>query len=163
MDILHLIDRLETLISGSRRMPLTTHIIVDEEAYLDIIDQMRISIPEELRESKRLLQERQRIINQSQEEAKRIVTLAREEAAHLLDQHAMVKDAQSRGRGAREQAQREADAILAGADEYATQSLQRLEVLLAPLLNEVRNGLAALQQETESPKEPTAGGEQEAR
>ena len=163
MDILHLIDRLEALISGSRRIPLTTHIIVDEEAYLDIIDQLRISIPEELRESKRLLQERQRIISQSQEEAKRIVALAREEAAHLLDQHAMVKDAQSRGRAAREQAQREADAVQAGADEYAIQSLQRLETLLAPLLNEVRNGLATLQQEPGSSEEPKAGGDPETR
>jgi hypothetical protein len=75
----------------------------------------------------------------------------------------MVKDAQSRGRAAREQAQQEADAIRAGADEYATQSLQRLEVLLAPLLNEVRNGLATLQQEAESSKEPKAGGDQETR
>lgn len=137
-------------------MPLTTNIVVDEEACLDIIDQMRISIPEELRESKKLLQEKQRVVNQSQEEAKRIVALAREEASHLLDQHAMVKDAQSRGRAMHDQAQREADAVRAGADEYAVKSLQKLEAILVPLLKEVQNGLATLQKEPSSPHAPDA-------
>ena len=51
MDILHLVDRLEELFNESRPIPLTHNVIVDEDRILEIIDQMRISIPEEVKKS----------------------------------------------------------------------------------------------------------------
>jgi len=137
---------------------MSSHVIVDEEDCLDIIDQMRISIPEELREAKRILQERQRILNQSQEEAKRVVALAREEASHQLDQHVMVKDAHTRGQAALDQARREAEMIRLGADEYAVEVLERLERILAPILSEVHNGLASLREVSSEPEGERAHG-----
>jgi len=67
IDILHLVDRLESLLNESRRIPLTSNRLVDEELFLNIIDQMRISIPEEIKKGKRIQQERGRIIAQANE------------------------------------------------------------------------------------------------
>ena len=49
MDILQLIDRLEELFNESKAIPLTRNVMVDEDRMLDIIDQMRIAIPEEVK------------------------------------------------------------------------------------------------------------------
>ena len=55
MDILHLVDRLEELINNSRYIPFTHNVIVDEDRMLDIIDQMRVAIPEEVKKSQQIL------------------------------------------------------------------------------------------------------------
>ena len=69
MDILHLVDRLEELFNERRSIPFTHNVIVDEDRMLDIIDQMRISIPEEIKKAQQLLAQRDRILAQAQEEA----------------------------------------------------------------------------------------------
>ena len=51
MDILQLIDRLEELFNESKNIPLTRNVMVDEDRMLDIIDQMRIAIPEEVKKA----------------------------------------------------------------------------------------------------------------
>ena len=75
MDILHLIDRLETLITESFHLPFTSNVIIQEDAFLDIIDQMRVTIPEEVKLAKRTEAERERLMLQAQEEANRLVDM----------------------------------------------------------------------------------------
>ena len=65
MDILHLVDRLEELFNNSKPIPLSRNVIVDENAFMNIIDQMRISIPEEIKKA-------QQIIDRSENEAKKV-------------------------------------------------------------------------------------------
>ena len=79
IDILHLVDRLEELIMEGRVIPLSTRVAVDKEPLLDIVDQMRLSVPAEVKKAKRIQQERERIIAQANEEAGRIVRLSKEE------------------------------------------------------------------------------------
>ena len=67
MDILHLVDRLEQLVNEGRRLPLSNKVMVDEQKIWDLIDQMRISVPEEVKKAKRTNQERDRIIAQAHE------------------------------------------------------------------------------------------------
>ena len=71
MDILQLIDRLEELFNESKSIPLTRNVMVDEDRMLDIIDQMRIAIPEEVKKAQQLLGQRDRVLAQAQEEANR--------------------------------------------------------------------------------------------
>jgi hypothetical protein len=67
MDILHLVDRLEEILNQSRPFPFTHNVIVDEEKILDLIDQMRVAIPEEVKKSQQVLAQRDRILAQAQE------------------------------------------------------------------------------------------------
>ena len=69
MDILQLIDRLEELFNESKTIPLTRSVMVDEDKMLDIIDQMRIAIPEEVKKAQQLISQRDRVLAQAQEES----------------------------------------------------------------------------------------------
>jgi len=150
MDILHLVDRLEQLVNEGRRLPLSNKVMVDEQKIWDLIDQMRIAIPEEVKKAKRTNQERDRIIAQAHEEAARLVDLKREEAAALVAEHELTKAAEIRAATIVERAQRDAESLRADADEYVLQVLGDLGASLERALNEVRNGIARVK----SPRAP---------
>jgi hypothetical protein len=96
MDILHLVDRLEELFNESRPIWFTHSVIVDEDRMLDLIDQMRVSIPEEIKKAQQILSQRDRIMAQAQEEANRTLALAREKSEQLTERDAIVQSAQGR-------------------------------------------------------------------
>ena len=145
MDILHLIDRLEELFNESRALPFTHTVMVDEDRMLDIIDQMRISIPEEIKKSQQLTTQRDRILAQSQEEANRTLALAREKSDQLVERDSIVQSAQARAEQIIEQARLECEKIKRDADEYALNTLQQIEIELERALIQVRNGVRSLQ------------------
>ena len=148
MDILHLIDQLEALLNEGSHPPLMgKRVLIDEQRAWEIIDQMRVSIPEEVKKAKRINQERDRIIAQANEEGTRIVDLARDEAQQLAADTEIVKQAQVRAQTILERAQREADTLKADADDYTIQTLSKLEEDLAKALGIVRNGLLKLNSE----------------
>lgn len=140
MDILHLVDRLEELFNESRPLWFTHSVIVNEERMLDIIDQMRVSIPEEIKKAQQTLAQKDRILAQAQEEANRIVTLAREKSDALLERDGQVAEAKARADQIIEGGQREAD-------EYALGTLTDLEKEVERILAQVRNGVRTLQQD----------------
>jgi hypothetical protein len=145
MDILHLVDRLEELLNQSRPLFFTHNVIVDEDRMLDIIDQMRVAIPDEVKKAQQLLAQRDRILAQAQEEANRTVAIAREKGDQLLERDAIVQSAQSRAEQIQVQARAEAEKTRQDADKYVIESLTRLEVELDRILTQVRNGIHSLQ------------------
>ncbi len=148
MDILHLIDQLEALLNEGSHPPLVgKRVLIDEQRTWEVIDQMRVSIPEEVKKAKRINQERDRIVAQANEEAARIVELGRDEAQQLASETEIAKQAQARAQTIVERAQREADALKADADDYTIQVLSKLEEDLAKALSIVRNGLLKLNTE----------------
>ncbi len=153
MDILHLVDRLEELVNEGRRLPLSNKVMVDEQKIWDLIDQMRISIPEEVKKAKRTNQERDRIIAQAHEEAARMVDLKREEAAAMVSEHELTQAAEERATTIVERAKRDAESLRADADEYVVQVLESLGTDLERALKEVRNGIERVQQEQRAPAE----------
>ncbi len=144
MDILHLIDRLEALLNEGTHPPLTKKVMIEEQRAWEIIDQMRIAIPEEVKKAKRINQERDRIIAQANEESARIIELAKEEAERLTGEHEVAKAAQTRATTIVERAQREAEALKLDADDYTMQVLSKLDEDLSKALSIVRNGLLRL-------------------
>ncbi len=147
MDILHLVDRLEQLINESRRWPLTTLRMVEEEAALNLIDQMRVAVPEEIKKAKRVQQEKDRILAQAQEEAERIKDLGREEAKSMVARDAIVQAAEARAQTILERAQRDADVLKRDADDYCLQVLSELERAVSAWQTEIRGGVNKLQRE----------------
>jgi hypothetical protein len=154
MDILHLIDRLEELFNNSRPIPLTHNVIVDEDKFLDIIDQMRIAIPEEVKKAQQVFSQKDRVMAQAQEEANRTLQLAREKADTLVEKEALVLDAQRRAGQIIDQARMDAENIKTGADQYAMDALMGLQTELERLNNQAQNGVQVLLQKR-LPPEPT--------
>jgi regulator of protease activity HflC (stomatin/prohibitin superfamily) len=150
-----LLDRLEALLVESRQVPFTPNVIVDRDRCFDLINQMRVSIPEEVRKSKRVYQERDRIIAQVNEEAERIIALAREQALELVSDHQIINQVEGKAQIILERAQREAQEIRYGADDYALAVLKQLEERLIEHLNTVQNGILTLDQGSELPELPS--------
>ncbi len=147
MDILHLIDRLEELFNQGRSVPLTHNVMVDEDKMLDIIDQMRIAIPEEVKKAQQLLAQRDRIMAQAQEEANRTVDIARQKANELVQKDPIVQEAQRRGEQILSQARADADATRREADNYVMDTLAHLQSEMERLLNQVRNGIRTIEED----------------
>jgi cell division septum initiation protein DivIVA len=145
MDILHLIDRLEELFNQSRPIPFTHNVVVDEDRMLDLIDQMRVAIPEEVKKSQQLMAQRDRILAQAQEEATRTLSIARDKSDQFVERDAIVQAAQSRADQILAQARSEGERIRQEADDYVLDTLRRLEVEMERSLGQVRNGIQALQ------------------
>jgi cell division septum initiation protein DivIVA len=146
MDILYLIDELESRFTEGRRLPLTSKVVIDEEECFDIINEMRSRIPEEVRQAKRTERERERIVAQAHEEAERIVALAKEQADEVLGEQEILKGAKARALTIIERAQQEADKIKTEADDYVIAVLTQLESQLGILLTTVQNGIRVVEE-----------------
>jgi cell division septum initiation protein DivIVA len=147
MDILQMIDRLEELLNESRPLPFTHNVIVDEDRMLDLIDQMRVSIPEEVKKAQQLLAQRDRLVAQAQEEANRTINLARDRSSELIERDQVVQAAYTQAEQIKAQAHVDGDAIRREADEYVLETLRNLEMEMERAINQVRNGIRTLQEE----------------
>jgi len=145
MDILHLVDRLEEILNQSRPFPFTHNVIVDEDKMLDLIDQMRVAIPDEVKKAQQVLAQRDRILAQATEEANRTLAIAREKSEQLVERDSIAQASQSRADQVIVQARAEAERMRREADEYVVETLMRLEVELDRSLTQVQNGIRALQ------------------
>lgn len=153
MDILHLVDRLEELFNESRPIWLTHSVIVDEDRMLDLIDQMRVAIPEEIKKAQQIITQRDRIMAQAKEEANRTLALAREKAEKQLQDDEIIESAKKRATEIVEEAHKEAAITRSEADRYILDTLSGLEIHMDRLINQVRNGIKAIKTNGLTPPE----------
>ena len=156
MDILHLVDRLEELFNQSRPIPLTRSVLVDEDRFLEIIDQMRISVPEEVKKAQIVDSQKDRILAQAQEEANRTISLAQQKGEDLVTRDSIVMAGQSRSEQIISQGRTDAELIRQEADEYVIETLEALESELTSMLNQARNGIAKLNAEKDASMQQNA-------
>lgn len=145
MDIQHLVDRLEQVLSESSRFPFSAYLLVSEDRIYNIIDQMRVAVPEEVKRANRIEAEKDRILAQAKEEADRIRELAKQEAGELVRRDAITLSAQQRSDNILERARRDGDILRQDADVYVVNELTKLEEQLLRSLAVVRNGLHKVQ------------------
>ena len=159
MDILHLIDRLEEFFNESRAIPFTHNVVVDEEKMLDLIDQMRVAIPEEMKKAQQIITQRDKLLAQAQEEANRTVSLAREKGEQMIERDSIVQTAQSYAEERATDIIAEAEQSRVEADHYVVETLTHLEMELERYLNQVRNGIRTVQEsQAEAQSEPETEG-----
>jgi hypothetical protein len=147
MDILQLIDRLEELFNDAKAVPFTHNVIVDEDRMLELIDQMRIAIPEEVKKAQQVVSQRDRVMAQAQEEANRTLQLARDKADQYVQKDVIVQEAQRRAEQIISQARAEAEATRVDGDNYVVDTLMQLQDQIAKLSNQVSNGVRMIQEE----------------
>jgi cell division septum initiation protein DivIVA len=152
VDILYLLDQLEEVLGGGSRLPLTSRTLVDEQEILDILDQIRVSIPEELKAARRLTQERDQLIAEARAEAERILSDADAEAGARVAEHGLVRAAEGRAADVEERALRQAADIRREADAYAYRVLQKLREQVGQVAQTVDRGMSEL--ETRNAHEP---------
>lgn len=146
MDVLVLIDRLEELVEEARSFPgFGNTAMVDRDAAFDVIDQMRQTIPEELKQARWIVKERQAMLDEARSESDRIVKQAQDESEKMTSEEEVLKRAEQRGQEVLEEARRREREVRLGAEDYADEVLASLEENLGRLLEAVQRGRSQLQ------------------
>jgi hypothetical protein len=161
VDILTLVNHLENLITSSQRMPMTNRVLVREQEVLQLIDQIRAAVPEEIKQARRLNQERDRVLAQAQAEASRIRAAAREEAERLINDEEMVQLATERAEEIEREAEERARQLRDGADIYAAETLRGLEEQLNSLQMQLDQTILSIHKGLETLGQRAAAGEEE--
>lgn len=125
-DFLYLLDRLEEVLGSGSKVPFTTRTMVDENECLDILDQIRLALPEEIQEAQQIERQRDDLLTQARTEANRILQSAQDQVDARISEHGLVREAEARAGQIEEEAHHESDEIRREADLYAYRTLERL-------------------------------------
>jgi vacuolar-type H+-ATPase subunit H len=167
VDILHLIDRLEELVAEAKRMPIGQGVIIERRRLLELVDQMRSTLPWEIKEADEIVKTRDNVLEEARREAEGIIHRAELEAQQMLDEMELTKQAEAQAaeiiRRAEEraqemlddaqiqvqaklsQAERAANNQMDEADKYALEMLKRLQAQLDAFSSTVRAGIESLE------------------
>lgn len=149
MDIMALIDRLEDLIATSRKFPLTSSVVVNEQKIYDVIDEIRSNFPDEIKQARWIVKERQEMLEEAEKECNRILEEAKEKASAMAAETEVVKLAEQQAAEILDNARAREREIRLGAEDYADEMLANLEVNLGKLLTAVQRGRDRLQGKVE--------------
>lgn len=168
MEILDLIDTLEELVIQSRRLPVGGNLVVDRKRMLDVIDQMRLAVPADLRQAQQIIEMRDQIIEEAHGTARQTLERTEAERSRRLEESTIIKEAQERSQqmlmdseARARQIIAEADATAAehmseaaeaaskqldDADQYALEVLSRLENQLQAFLDSIGVSISSLRE-----------------
>lgn len=142
VDMLYLVDRLEELVSLGKRVPFSTRVMVEEEEFLALVDQLRVAVPIEIKQAQRVIKERERIIGEAQDDGSQIIDRANEEADRLVSESALLAEARQRGEAILRRAEEEQQRTRGELDVYVFQQAQLVE-------DAVHRGIAVIQEASE--------------
>jgi len=161
IDIINVIDRLETLIATSKTVPVSGNIMLDKKKAMELVDQMRLSIPQEVKAAIEVLSQKDQIVNQATLDARRTKSDADQEYRQRMDQSDLVVSAEARAQDTLRDAEQRASRLLnqseaestsrrSDADAYALRSLRALEQEISAIAGSVRRGIDLLAGQTTS-------------
>ena len=153
MDVLVLIDKLDDSIHNGKPVPLTDQVRVEREEIYDILDQMRATVPEEIKQARWIVKERQEMLAEAKREAERIIREARDQQERLINQQEVVRLAERQAEDIVEEARSREREIRLGAEDYADEILSTLEVNLEKFLAAVQRGRDRLAGRDDEPVE----------
>jgi vacuolar-type H+-ATPase subunit H len=132
------------LVATGKKLPLTNNVVLDQATILELVDQLRMSVPDEVRQARRITEDANRISERAREEGDQIIARAQEQAAQMLEERELVRAAEQRAREIIDTAQSEAQEVRRGADEYAAGVLIRLEGECIKALTSIKRGIDML-------------------
>ncbi|HET6352093.1 MAG TPA: ATPase [Coriobacteriia bacterium] len=145
MDIMALIDRIEEIVDNAKGVPFTQQKMVEPDALYDIIDEIRAQYPDELKQARWIVKERQEMLEEAEKEANRILEEARERAQALANEQEVVRLAETQAADIVDKARQQEREMRLGAEDYADEMLANLEVNLGKLLTAVQRGRDRMQ------------------
>jgi F0F1-type ATP synthase membrane subunit b/b' len=149
MDILVLIDKLDDLVHNAKGVPMTDQVRIDRDEIYDVLDQMRATIPEELKRARWIVKERQDMLAEANRESDRIIGEAREQAMQLASQTEIVRLAEKQAQDIIEEAKRQARETRLEMEDWADSILSTLEVNLEKFLGAVKRGRERLHERSQ--------------
>lgn len=138
-DVLALLEELEEIVDRGTKIPMTGKVLVDDNVIFDLIDRMRTSLPEEIRNAKWVLTERQKIMDEAHAEAERFLEQGKTYIEKMAEENEIVKQAQGYAEDIARQGQLYAKEVKFGAMQYADETLLQVEKSVAETLQALRN------------------------
>ncbi len=138
MEILSILETLEDIIEKSVSVPFSGRCLVDREEILEIIKEMRLKLPDDLKQAKWVKEERQKILMEAQKEANNVVKEAESKISALVDEHEISRQAYDQANEIISNAQKNAKEIRLGTREYADSILNKVEEILKEALEVVQ-------------------------
>lgn len=159
-DVYEILEELEEIVDRGTKIPMTGKVLVDDTQIFELIDRMRASLPEEIREAQRVLYERQKIVDEAKAEADHIIERAKSYVEKMAGENEVTKQAQTYAEELVRQAQSYAKEVKIGAVQYTDELLQQVEKSVAETLKSLhqnREELRTLAKRDQSGKkaEPT--------
>ena len=141
MEIFRILDEMELLLKGSRKVPLTGgKSLVETSRFLERVDRIRAILPEELETARLLLAERDKIVSDACLEANQFVEHTKNEAARMVDDNEITRHAMAVAEDIVAQGEKVAEQIRRDAEEYADGVLSQIEYVLRKGLDSVVQG-----------------------
>jgi len=138
MEILAILETLEDVIERGISVPFSGRCIIDREEVLEIIKEIRLKLPDDMKQAKWIKEERQRILSEAQKEANSILKDAEGRISSLVEQHEITQKAYERANEIIANAQKNAKEIRLGTREYADSILDKVEEILKDTLDVIK-------------------------
>jgi len=140
VDVNAKIDELIEIVEGARAMPMSASCVINRAQVLDLLDDLRRGLPEEMDHARQLLEKRESVLEEGRREAERMMERTRSERDSIIGNTDVSREARGAAERMLEQARREAEQIRAEADDYVDQKLANFEVVLTKTLQAVGRG-----------------------
>ncbi len=144
MDLLSALNELEELIETSSKVPFTRKVMVEEERLLDLLDRIRTTMPEEIRQAKWIIQEREKVLGDSQKEAMRILDAVQNQIERKADDSEVVRQSKIVAEEIIAKAESVAREMREGAKGYADDILGNLQDSLGKINSQIEQGRSEL-------------------
>jgi cell division septum initiation protein DivIVA len=150
MQLERVLDELVRTVKAGHHIPFGSRVMLDEDELIGLIEQARHALPDDLREARRILEERDRLLSEARLEAEGVVHDARRYVEKMADETAVAREAQERAADVVARAERTAREIKQGARDYAdsllaeaASALERVAQVVAQSRQELRTGSGA--------------------
>lgn len=140
MDFLSLLNEMEEMVENCARIPMTRKVLVDEDRLLDFLDRIRTSMPDEIRQAKWIIQEREKVMADSKQEATRVLEDAQKEIEKRAESSEIARQAQLVAEEIISKAETVAREIKEGARAYADDTLKSLADNITRIMEQVQQG-----------------------
>ncbi len=134
------LQRLEEIVGEAKAMPLSASIMVNKAEVEELVAAMRDALPEEVRQARRVLRERDEVLERAEEQARRTVREAEEERDRLVSRAEVVEEAEREAERIVEDAEEHARQLRLEAEDYVDAKLANFEVVLNKTLQAVERG-----------------------
>ena len=148
MDLAGRLAQLEEIVRDAKSMPLSSSVLISRDEVLELLHEMQEALPEEIKQARWIVKERQEMLGEAKREAERLINEAREQAAQLASQQEIVRLAERQAAELMAEARRREREVRLGAEDFADEILSTLETNLGRFLSAVQRGREQLQQRT---------------
>ncbi|HHT37227.1 MAG: ATPase [Candidatus Wallacebacter cryptica] len=147
INLIILLDKLEDIIDNAPEIPLTGRVLLDSDELLELIEKIRNAVPEEVKRAEMVSTEKDRVISEGQQRAERIIAQAKEQAARMLKESEIYRQAQQEAKQILAEAHQRAQELIKGSEEYAFNVLSELHETLDKTIKVVARGQEELQKD----------------